>query len=72
MKDLNLLTRTWMAQIPHDLRIGVQLHLVLQVVVGQWNKPDSRGLQRRLSHASMIESPAPLFNGISHRDHGPL
>jgi hypothetical protein len=65
MNDLNLLTGTCVAQIPHDLRIGVQLHFVLQVVVGQRNKPDPRGLQHSLSHTGMIESDRSTFNRFS-------
>jgi hypothetical protein len=31
--------------MPHDLRVGVQLELMLEMVVGQRNEPDARGLQ---------------------------
>ena len=45
MKASNILETPWPAHIPHDLRVGVQLGLMIEMVVGQRNEPDARGLQ---------------------------
>jgi hypothetical protein len=39
MKALNILATAWPAQLPHDLRVGVQLGPMLEMVVGQRNEP---------------------------------
>ncbi|GLX04413.1 hypothetical protein Misp03_13400 [Microbispora sp. NBRC 16548] len=51
MEDLHLFTATCTpGDVAHDLRIGVEFDLVLEVFVGQRNKRDAVGPQYRLRH----------------------
>lgn len=53
MEDLDLRTVAGTArEVPHDLGVGVQLDLVLEVFAGQRDKLDPVGTQRRLGHGA--------------------
>ncbi|GAA1009898.1 hypothetical protein Aple_022860 [Acrocarpospora pleiomorpha] len=57
--DLLAGTGTAVAQIAHDLGVGVQLDLVFQVFVRERDQQDATAPQRRLSHGEIVtDSPS--------------
>jgi hypothetical protein len=61
MEDLDLFACAAVAQVAHDFVIRVEFHLVLEVSVGQWHKPDAVGMERRLNHDRIFVHRPPLW-----------